>query len=406
MNNRKIAWRNLWRNKRRALITAASIFFSVFLAIVMRSMQEGSYTSMIDNMVKFYSGYIQIQNEAYWENKTINNTFESTTELMDKINSVKEITNYTYRLETFSLASSDSITQGGMVIGVEPEKENEVTGLKKWINEDGEYLKPGDNGVMIGETLAKHLKIGIGDTLVIIGQGYHGVGAAGKYPVKALLEFPTPELSKSAIYMDITQAQELYSAPERYTSLVLMIEDHLGLEKADNELKDKIGSPYKVINWQEMQPELVQMIESDRGGGLLMIAILYIVIAFGIFGTLMMLMAERKREFGVMIAVGMRKLKLTAIVIYEVIYMGLLGVLAGTLFSLPIVIAFYFNPIPLSGDAAQMMIDMGIEPVMFFSIEPYIFYNQALLILLIMAVVAIYPVSTIKRLKVIGALRA
>jgi len=76
-SNIVIAWRNLWRNKRRTLITVASIFFGVLLSTVMSSMQEGSYSSMIDNIVKFYSGYIQIHNEKYWENKTINNTFEA-----------------------------------------------------------------------------------------------------------------------------------------------------------------------------------------------------------------------------------------------------------------------------------------------------------------------------------------
>ncbi len=405
MNNLKMAWRNLWRNKRRTLITVSSIFFGVFLAALMNSMQEGSYAAMIDNVVKFYSGYIQIQNEDYWDKKTINNSFEINEELTDKIKDVQEITNYSERLESFCLASSETITQGALIVGVNPDKENEVTSLSKWIREDGQYLKNGENGVLVGKLLSKHLKLNVGDTLVIIGQGYHGVSAAGKYPVKGILEFPSPELSKRFIYMDINIAQELFSAPNRFTSIALMVENQQYVDIANKKLASIIEKPLTTMSWGEMQPELVQMIDSDRAGGVLMISILYIVIGFGIFGTIMMLMAERKREFAVMISVGMRKMKLVLIVIYETILIGVLGVLSGFIASSPIISYMSQNPIPLGGDAAQWMIDMGIEPVFAFSMAPEVFLKQAIIIFVMVLFVAIYPIASIKRLKVIQALR-
>ena len=293
MNNLKIAWRNLWRNKRRTLITVSSIFFGVFLAALMNSMQEGSYSSMIDNVVKFYSGYIQVQNEDYWDKKTINNSFEINSEIVEKIEAVAEITGYTERLESFCLASSETITQGALIIGINPDKENEVTNLSKWIKKSGKYLKNGENGVLVGELLAKHLKLNVGDTLVIIGQGYHGVGAAGKYPVKGILEFPSPELSKTFIYIDIEIAQELFSAPNRYTSMALMVADQQHVAIANNKLMSIIDKPLILMTWAEMQPELVQMIEADRAGGMFMKVILYMVVGFGIFGTIIMMMAEQ-----------------------------------------------------------------------------------------------------------------
>jgi len=280
-----------------------------------------------------------------------------------------------------------------------------VTNLKKWVGEGGQYLNAGENGVLVGEMLAQHLKIGVGDTLVIIGQGYHGVGAAGKYPVKGILELPSPILSKTFIYMDIGHAQALYSAPDRYTSLILMIENPNDLSVVDNKLKSIIQEPLTVMNWAEMQPELVQMIDSDRAGGVIMIGVLYIVIGFGIFGTLMMLMAERKREFGVMVAVGMRKMKLLTIVLYETLFMGLIGILSGFVFSFPIISFMSYNPVPLGGDAAQWMIDMGIEPVLAFSMMPDVFSRQAIVIFIMVMIVALYPITFIKNLKVISALR-
>ena len=387
------------------MITVSSIFFGVFLAAIMNSMQEGSYSSMIDNVVKFYSGYIQIQNKEYWDKKTLNNSFEINDKLITKIESVKEITFYTERLESFCLASSETITQGALVIGINPDKENDVTNLSKWVREDGKYLKNDENGVLVGKLLAKHLKLAVGDTLVIIGQGYHGVGAAGKYPVKGILEFPSPELSKTFIYIDIKVAQELFSAPNRFTSMALMVENQQYVHNTNKELKSSIDKSLTTMTWAEMQPELVQMIGSDRAGGVMMIGILYIVIGFGIFGTIMMLMAERRREFAVMISVGMKKMKLVLIVIYETILIGILGVLSGFIISFPIVAYMSFNPILLSGGAAQWMIDMGIEPVFAFSMMPEVFIKQAIIIFIMVLFVAIYPIVTVGKLNVIKALR-
>ena len=221
-SNILLAWRNLWRNKRRTLITVASVFFGVLLATFMSSMQEGSYTSMIDNVVKFYSGYIQIQNEEYWDNKTINNSMVPTSELFEVTNSIPEISNVTTRLESFALASSESITRGSMVVGVDPVKENEITELQKWVVE-GEYFRDNDGGVLIGNELAKYLKIQLGDTLVMIGAGYHGVSAAGKFPIRGILKFPNPELNKQSVYMDIKNCQEFFSAENLVSSMIVMV---------------------------------------------------------------------------------------------------------------------------------------------------------------------------------------
>jgi ABC-type lipoprotein release transport system permease subunit len=404
-SNLKLAWRNLWRNKRRTLITAASIFFGVLLATLMSSMQEGSYSSMINNIVKFYSGYIQIQNEDYWETKTINNTFVPTDTLIKRIRSVKEATLFTPRLESFALASSEEITRGSLVIGIDPEKEKAVMDIGQWI-EEGQYLEQNDQGVLVGFDLAKYLELSVGDSLVMIGQGYHGTTAVGVYPIRGILKFPSPDLNKQSIYMDLRTAQEFYSADHLVTSMVLMLEDQYELNRAMRRLSNQIESPYRVMSWEEMHPELLQMVEADRAGAAVMKAILYIIIGFGVLGTIMMLVAERKREMGVMIAIGMQRFKLASILFFETIYIGFIGVIAGFAGSIPVITYFYHHPIPLTGDAAKTMEQMGIEPLMYFSWLPSVFYYQVITVFAITAVIAIYPVLTSHRLKVHMALRA
>lgn len=405
MKNIIMAWRNLWRKPWRTVITGGSVFFGVLFSALMTSMQYGSYESMIDNVVKFYSGYMQVFTEEYHENKTINNTFEMNDSLRSIIENEKGITHFTSRLEYFTLTSSDEITKGAMIIGVDPEAENKVTNLEKWVHE-GEYLETNDKGVLVAIDLAKYLKIGVGDTLVLYGQGYHGVMAAGLYPVKGILKFPSPELNKQFVYMELKTCQEFFSAPNRLTSIVLMVEDHYHLPAAMRHLKKEIKLPFMVMSWSELQPELVSMIEADKAGGVVMKAILYMIITFGIFGTILMMISERQRELGVMVAIGMQRFRLGLILFFETIFMGILGALAGIVGSIPLAFYFYKNPIPLTGDAAKTMIDMGIEPFMYFSMQPDIFYIQAFTVFIITLVIALFPIYKSFTLNLIKALRA
>lgn len=405
MKNVIIAWRNLWRKPWRTVITSGSIFFGVLLSAFMTSMQYGSYEAMISNVVQFYSGYMQIFTEEYHENKTINNTFILNDSLKSIIDNEKGITHYTPRLEYFSLASSNEITKGSVVIGVDPEGENRVTGLKKWVKQ-GSYFDDKSNGVLVAIELAKYLKVSIGDSIVLYGQGYHGVMAAAVYPVAGILEFPSPELNKQFIYMTLKSCQELFSAPDRLSSVVLMVEDNYHLPPTLKHLKKDIKKPYMVMSWQELQPELVQMIDGDKAGGLFMKSLLYIIITFGIIGTILMMVSERKREFGVMIAIGMQRARLGAILFFETFFIGVIGALAGILVSIPLTYWYYLNPIPLTGDAAKTMIEMGIEPFMYFSIQPDVYYIQALVVFIITMIISIYPVIKSFTLQLTSALRS
>ncbi|MFW5820750.1 MAG: ABC transporter permease [Bacteroidota bacterium] len=404
MKNHIIAWRNLWRNKRRTLITTASVFFGVLLAAIMSSMQEGSYENMIDNVVKFYSGYIQVQEEEYWEHKTLYYSFKATDSLYQKINSVEEINLLVPRLESFALMSSDDITQPARVIGIDPAKEDSMTNLSQWVSK-GSYFDGDHNTILIGSKLARNLDVQIKDTVALLGQGFYGSTVADLFVVGGLLEFPTPEFNKNFAYMELSKAREFYSAQGRLTSLALMIDDYSELEPAMKNLEARIDSPYTAMSWREMQPEMVQMIESDRAGGVIMKAILYIIIGFGILGTIIMMIAERRKEMGLMVSVGMRKHKLASIFFLETVYIGIIGVIGGIIVSVPIVLYLIHNPIPLSGDAAQAMIDLGIEPLLLFSSAPKIFINQLFTVLIITIVVSLYPVINAFTMKEIDYLR-
>ena len=401
----KIAWRNLWRNKRRTLITAASVFFAVWFALIMRAFQLGSYDLMVNNIVHAYSGYFQVHAKGYWDDQVLNNGFVYTTELDRTMRTVPGSSGFTVRLESFALASSGLQTKGVMVTGIIPEAENGLTSLRKKLVK-GEYLKPKDGGALVSQRLSGFLKIGIGDTLVIIGQGYHGTSAAGVFPVRGIVRFPSPDLDNRLVYVDLQAARNLFTADSLLTSVAFNVGDPATYTKVAGWLHKQLDPRiYEVMTWAEMMPDVVQQIKADSTSGLIMLGILYMIVGFGIFGTMLMMLNERTREFGMMIAIGMQKGELMTIVVTETLFLGLLGIISGVIAAMPLVYYFHIHPIPLTGDMAESTIRMGFEPLMPTAWNASYFISQSLVVFAIIIVVLLLPVMRIRRLKVMNAIR-
>jgi len=400
----KIAWRNLWRNKRRTLLTIASVLFALFLALIVRSMQLGSYSSMVESAVKTSTGYIQVHEKGYWADKSIDNTFEANPELEKKILDNPNVSQITPRLESFALLSSGRQTKGAAVIGTLPGSEDEVSGLKSRVI-SGKYFTDQDRSILIAEGLAQYLKVKVGDTVVILGQGYHGMTAAGAFPVKGIIKFVQPDMNNMMTYIPLALAQELYATPGRLTSLSIMLANPDLMYKTREELSLIDPDKIEVMIWKEMMVELVQAIDGDNISGLFSLGVLYMVVGFGILGTILMMTKERRREFGIMVAVGMQRYKLAIIVFFETLIISLIGILAGIITSLPFILYFYYNPIPLTGEAADAMLEYNMDPVMPFLLEPGYFVSQSMVVILITLLTLVYPMTVIGRFKVVNAIK-
>ena len=402
--NLKLAWRNLWRNKRRSMITIASIAFAVFFACLMMSMQLGSYSKMIENAVSFQTGYLQVQDSAYWQEKTLDNTFVSGDSLLSEIEKPEGISIVVPRLQSFALASYRSQTKGVMVIGMDPEREDRMTRAKSKLVR-GTYLDRDDKGVLVSEGLASYLGVDAGDTLVMISQGYHGINAAGKYAIQGIVKFPSPEMNNQLVYMPLAEAQWFYGAENRLTALALMVNKPEQVAQVSQQLRASLPAQFEVMNWREMMPELVQSIELDYVSGMIMLYILYVVIGFGIFGTFLMMTNERRYEFGILISIGMQRLRLQWVMLSEIVLMGLIGVVVGILMSSPLIFYFHANPILMTGEYAELYAQFGMEPVLPFSIDPSIFFRQAIVVFIMAMIIGIYPVIAIQKLDPATAMR-
>ena len=399
----KLASRNIWRNRRRTIITAASILFAVFFSIAISSIQEGTWDHMVNSVVHYHFGYAQIHKAGYWDDKTIDNAFDPTASY-EAAQDMDAIHQLVPRIESFALASYKTYTKGALVIGVDPDREKSLTKADQRMIA-GSYLKPDDEGVLVAEGLAEYLKVDVGDTLVLISQGYHGINSAGKFPIRGLVRFGAPDLNKQLVYIGIEKAKWFYGTENLLTALVVDVKDPDDLRHVVRELRAKLGEEHEVLDYKEMMPDLIQAREVDTAGSQIILMVLYLIIGFGIFGTILMMLKEREYEFGILKAIGMRTSQLNIMLWLETIFLGMIGCVAGIIVSFPLVYYFYRNPIELSGQMAEAYERFGVQPLLPASMDFSIFIGQAVVIFLMITVLSLYPMYKISRLKPVEAMR-
>ncbi len=453
------------------MITSASIFFAVLFALIFRSLQLGSYDKMFRDAIESYTGYLQVQHQDFWDEKTVNYSFPYDPQLERAITEDPNVISTVPRFESFALASSGPQTKGVLVLGIDPAKEADLSSISdrkvlyritpealEKIRNDPEIpsgvkqladsfegssftsrarlqldlgisdreapgilpviesytrfengtIRTGEPGAWLGDRLSKYLEIGIGDTVILLGQGYRASTAAGKYEVRGIVRMALPDVDNKVVYLPLDICQQLYNAPGNLTSLALHVEDNS--DKAIGETMDRIGpmlpEDQRIIGWKEMNEVLVSQLEADNFSGMIMIGILYLVIAFGVFGTVLMLTAERRREFGVLVAIGMQKRRLSAVMSMEMLLIGMLGIIAGIIVAGVVILYGMDHPIVFKGEMAKMFEDYGFDPVMAFEGIGFYFIWQIIIVAIMVLIALMYPVSRIASMKVVNALRA
>ncbi|ELR64949.1 ABC-type transport system, involved in lipoprotein release, permease component [Photobacterium marinum] len=400
----KLAWRNLWRQKRRTILTASALALALALSLFMRCLQEGTYANNIENAARFYTGLIQIQHPEFSESQSIDDLLPASNAFITPVRNHRNINQILPRIESFALAAAGEKSKGVMVLGVAPEKEDAYSGIANKVS-SGEFLRADDDQLLIGEGLAKFFGLEVGGELILYGMGYRGQTAAGLYTIKGLLDFPMPQLDNQLVYMPLALAQSLYSTEQQVTSWVLHTKDLAELPQTVTDLTREYGGQAQVRDWEDLSPEMSQQIVMDKVSGIIMMYLLYGVVGFGLFATLLMMTLERQREFGVMLATGLLRRKLILLICIESLFIAIIGVVIGLLVATPVLIWFYYNPITLTGEVAEMILEMGWEPVMPVMLAPWLFIDQVVTVLVLLALCMLYPIWRIYRLDLVSALK-
>jgi putative ABC transport system permease protein len=406
----KMAWRNIWRNTRRSILTICAIAFATLLLIFMLSWQFGSYDTMINAAVRAQSGHLQVQAKDYNDKHTIRLVVSNPEEVSAVLDSISGVSAYTFRAGTFSLLSSNVRTYGAMVIGIDPEKEARVSTLKTLVRQ-GDYLS-GNHGneALMGRLLAKNLQVGIGDEVVLLGQGMDGSIAATVVNVAGIYSSGQDVFDRSSIQIPIKTFQEIYSMGEAVHEVVVICKNLDRVQEVKKALaagvKDlKKGDGLVVLDWTELMPGLIQAIRMDLCSGLIMYMILIVVVAFSILNTFLMAILERTREFGILMAVGTKPGRLTRILLMESTATTIMGIIAGIIAGCLVTWYFQVHGIYFS-DASELLRQYGLPERMHPQLSVLSVAIGAGIVMVITILTALYPALKVRRLRPIEAMSA
>jgi ABC-type lipoprotein release transport system permease subunit len=401
----KLAWRNIWRNKGRSVITIAAVMFCVIFAVVLRSFQVGVWENMIHEIVGNNFGYLQIHEDGFWADQSLDRTMDLNAINSEELLAVDGVDRLIPRMESFSLLYHGSNTKGSLVMGIDPAVE--LPGLQlDDILLEGRSFSRDDSVIVVSEGLAKYFNVGLGDTLLFMGQGYHGATAYGAFPIGGIARMTNPELNKQLVLMPFQKAQYMYNCTDRATTLVVAVDKDSDYEAVGAALKGSGVEGLEVLEWKELFPEIIQTIEVDMAGGRIFVTILYFIISFVLLGTVIMMVAERQREFGILVSIGMKKTKLAFVTLLENIMLIMGGAIVGMAVVKPVQFYFKYNPIDLSGQMKEAIEQYNFEPKLYTTTSFIINLNHGTIIFIIGVLVSLYAVVKIMKLNPIESMRS
>lgn len=345
----RLAWRNLWRHKRRTWLTVGAMVFSNSLLVFSISLQFGSYEMMIDNTLQAFSGHIQLQHEQYLDDPKMRHTLPEIVSTAQRLRDELKIKNIGARAVGFALASSSNRSYGVQILGVQPLYEGRVSSIPGLVNEGGYLRQDSYDEIVIGSILARNLKITIGDELTFIGSGLDSSFAAGVVRVVGIFESGIAELDRSMAEVSLAYFDDSFAMRGKGHSIAIRADN---IETVDN-LQARIQTltdnqnHLVVRHWEELQPGLKQAIQADMTSAWFMYVVLIILVAFSVLNTQLMSVLERTREFGTMMALGLRPGNLSRLVVVETFLMAGLGLLLGIAIGFAItwylsIVGFYY----------------------------------------------------------------
>jgi ABC-type lipoprotein release transport system permease subunit len=403
----RMAWRNLWRHKRRTWLTATAMIFSNVLLIFMISLQLGSYDMMINNTLQAFSGHLQVQHDGYNHNPKLRTSIPSVLALAEQVRQALPGAGVTARAAAFALASSELRSVGIQVIGVQPDHEPRVSTLPGLVQE-GRFLQDPDAAeIVIGGVLARNLKVTTGDELTLLGSGRDGSFAAGVVTVVGIFNSSSVDMDRSLAEIPLGYFQDTFAMEGHGNSIAISTDNLEQIPAASGRVNNIIAGQDALVllDWTALHPGLQQAIKADFSSAWFMYGVLIILVAFSVLNTQLMSVLERTREFGVITALGIKPSRLASLVMLETALMAAIGLAIGVL--LGALVALYFNA---AGFSYPGMDEMAVRFNLPASIYPSVSVISLLLgpvvVFLFCLLASIYPALRLFRLRPVEAMRA
>ena len=403
----RLAWRNLWRHKRRTWLTSSAIAFAATLLVFMISLQLGAYDMFIDVSLRVFTGQMQVQREGYKEKPQMRSTVPNAAALAVQLRKTTGLDAVAVRAQGFALASSSVRSYGVPVIGVEPDFEPRVSTLPHLIKQ-GRYLSAANaQEAVLGAALARNLKIGAGGELTLLGSGKDGSIAATVVPVVGIFESGNPELDRHLVQLPLKTFQEVFSMGEDAHAIVVSGPGYETIPATKAAVAARLvpASGLVVLDWEQLIPGLKQLIQTDMVQNWITYIALILIVTLSIMNTFLMSVLERTREFGIMLALGVSPRQIGAVVLLESLFLTLLGLAIGIALGGGITVWLHFEGFTFPG-MKEIYAQYGLPGVIHPKLSFASFTLGPGVILAFTMLAALYPALRIRKLQPVEAIHA
>jgi len=334
----RMAWRNLWRNRRRTLITLLAIAFGFLLSVSFTVFSDGSYGQMIDAAARMGSGNLTLQPIGYQAKPEAGKVIVDTPALIREVRRQAHVRFASERVISQGMAGTAVDTSGAGILGIDPAAEGRRLFILDHVVQGSSLASASGSQALVGSLMAKQLELKIGKKLVVTTADRNGNVVSGLLKVCGVFTTGVDEVDRSVILVPIGYLRSLVGyAPSESTQVAVFLDSALNTDEVCSRLSSAAKAHgAEALSWQAMMPDLAGLITLDKTGNYFFQTFVFLLIMAGILDTVLMGVMERLREFGVMLALGMTPARIWSLIMLETFWLGVVGLLVGALVSVPV----------------------------------------------------------------------
>ena len=386
-------------------MSAGGIGFVIAIVTIGMSFQAGAYGAWIDTATNLMTGHAQVQHPAYFDDADVRHNLAQGADLASRLEGVPGIVAVAPRAEAFALVDANGRSFGAMVIGVDPVRDAALSDLSDHLAA-GKYL-PHPDSAFVGTALAANLRLGLGDEIVVLGTAAEGGVGALVSRVDGLFETGRAEIDRNVLQVGLAAMQAGFELGDAVHRVVIKTRDARGVTGMRKALEAALPTGGRLLDWNELLPELEQAIQIDKATAAMTYWLLLIVVAMSVVNAFIMTVFERTREFGMLLAIGMRPNSIIGMLSVEAVCVWAMGTVIGIALCLAVVVPMSIVGIDIAGSegmeamAEQLMMPDRLYPAL--NVE--VLLESPGWMLLGTLIAALIPALRVRRMQVVESLR-
>ncbi len=399
----KIAWRNIWRSRTRSIVIIIAVSLAVWATIALLSFSFGFVKSYVDNAVEHNTSHLQVHDSLYLENNEVQYYMNFNDTRFDEIMQIPEVKAGAYRSIVLGMVGNSKGSRGLQIKGVAPQLEDSLTGLSGMITAGDYFSSKGKNQILIGSKLAKKMGVKLRSKVVLTFQNLNGDMTAGAFRVKGFYSTKNDFNDNAIVFVKRSDLNRLLGNDAVVHEMAFLLKNQKDLSTVQSKIQ-RLLPEEKVSTYREISPD-VNLYETQMLSNVnIFIAIVMLALVFGLINTMLMAVLERYRELGVLMAVGMNRLRVFGMIFYETIMLTTVAAIPGLIAGWLTVMYFGNYGLDLSAFSSGME-KFGLASIVYPTLEGEIYFRMALAVWITAVVASVYPAWKAVRLRPVEAIR-